>query len=155
MELKTNQFFEVNEEKLKSIIKETDRLRQDLEKAKKDLEQSLVERDFLERFNRNLKAQCETLTKEILQLRGSNPCDGKKHDKNIYTSRDETESNRSRNSSNELVAVNKRKDLKREKEENSVQSSSRNLLKNSLSTSRLHEDYYPSRTSRQKPYKNY
>jgi hypothetical protein len=29
------------------------------------------------------------------------------------------------------------------------------LLKNSLSTSRLHEDYYPSRTSRQKPYKNY
>lgn len=87
--MKTTQYFEINEEKIKLIIKETEKLRQDLEKTKKDLEQSLVERDFLDRFNRNLKAQCESLTKEILVLRGSSTTgESKKNDKSIYTSRD-------------------------------------------------------------------
>lgn len=58
VELKTSQFFEINEEKVKGILKETERLRQELDRTRKELEQSMVERDFLERFNRNLKAQC-------------------------------------------------------------------------------------------------
>lgn len=58
VELKTSQFFEINEEKVKGILKETERLRQELEHTRKELDQSMVERDFLERFNRNLKAQC-------------------------------------------------------------------------------------------------
>lgn len=47
VELKTSQFFEINEEKLKNVLRETDKLKQELERTRKDLEQSLIERDFL------------------------------------------------------------------------------------------------------------
>jgi len=63
VDLKVSQCFEINEDKLKNVIRETDLLRNDLEHTRKELEESLVERDFLERFNKNLKNQCETLTK--------------------------------------------------------------------------------------------
>lgn len=88
VDLKATQCFEINEEKLKNVIRETDRLRNELEQSRKQLEQSLVERDFLERFNKNLKGQCETLTKEILVLKAGSSSEAKKKDSNIYTSRD-------------------------------------------------------------------
>ena len=66
LEMKTSQFYEINADKLKLVVQETDKLKQELEDTRKELEQSLVERDFLERFNRNLKTQCEALTKEIV-----------------------------------------------------------------------------------------
>lgn len=87
VELKTSQFFEINEEKVKGILKETERLRQELDRTRKELEQSMVERDFLERFNRNLKAQCEAFTKELLLLKGA---ESKRNEKSIYLSRDES-----------------------------------------------------------------
>lgn len=123
----------------------------EVEITRKELDQSLVERDFLQRFNKNLKAQCEALTKEILVLKSSPP--DTRRDKNIYTAReDDACSNRSRNSSNEFGLTSKRKQFmqwKKDKEDNQG-----TLLKSSLSASRLHEDYYGGgRSSRSKQLK--
>jgi hypothetical protein len=80
--------------------------------SRKELNESLVEIDFLKRFNRNLTIQCQSLTREVLVLRkgqgeGSN-------EKNIYTAREEVDSrgkdNRGRHSSKELgVSSSKRR----------------------------------------------
>ena len=37
VDLKTSQFFEINEEKVKGVIRDTDKLRQQLERTRKDL----------------------------------------------------------------------------------------------------------------------
>ena len=37
IDLKTNQFFQINEEKLRAIIKETEKFREELEKTKQSL----------------------------------------------------------------------------------------------------------------------
>jgi hypothetical protein len=116
----------------------------------------LVERDFLERFNKNLKAQCESLTKEILVLKAAAKEEPRKTERNIYTAREDAESKGSRNSSNELGLTSKRKEFlqwKRDKSERGEKSDRGEkgggpTLKNSLSASGLREDYYGGRSSR-------
>lgn len=113
-------------------------MREQLEQTRKELEQSLVERDFLERFNKNLKSQCETLTKEILVLKGSGGSgEPKRPERSIYTTREE-EGSRSRNGSSEVRSVSKRKEFlqwRKEKE-------GKGNLKSSGSVTHLEEDYY-------------
>lgn len=108
--------------------------------------------------------QCESLTKEILQLKSA-ASDSKRPEKSIYLSRDEGDSSsRGRNSCNDLQLPVKRKEgslWKKEREEGSGRKKeregdgdTRSMLKNSLSASRLHEDYYSGRSSRHKPFRN-
>lgn len=100
-----------------------------------------MERDFLERFNKNLKGQCETLTKEILLLKSSHSNESRRPEKNIYTSREE-EGSRSRGASSEVRSVSKRKEFlqwRKEKEERGLKGGA---LKSSGSVSQLEEDYY-------------
>jgi hypothetical protein len=93
------------------VLRDTDKLKQELDRTRKDLEQSLVERDFLERFNKNLKTQCEQLTKELLILKANTQAsDSKRPEKSIYLSRDEGDnSSKGRNSCNDLQLPIRRK----------------------------------------------
>ena len=57
--MKASQFYGINEEKLKNLIKENEVLQSELKLLRKELEKVLVEKDFLERNNRVLKAKYE------------------------------------------------------------------------------------------------
>jgi chromosome segregation ATPase len=151
VELKTSQFYEISEEKLQGLVKETEKLRGELERSRKELKQSLVERDFLDRFNRNLKTQCETLTKEILQLREANH-DLKRPEKHLHSAREELELSKSRHSSNDLQLP-RRKDTRKEETPHPHNATHNHTthLKTTLSASRLHDDYYSSRPVKPKP----
>jgi len=59
LQQKVSSFYQINEEKLMSLIEENEGLRLQVSELEAELREAHVERDFLLRFNRNLKKQCQ------------------------------------------------------------------------------------------------
>ena len=84
-----------------------------IEQCRKQLEESLIERDFLSRFNKNLRNECESLTKEILQLKSSVKINQERREKISATNSSSEDLHKVYRSSSSEVMLSRRRDKRK------------------------------------------
>lgn len=62
--MKTNELYQLNADKVKDFLRENDNLRQEVKKLKSEMDNALIEKDFLKRNNDALKERYEEMIKE-------------------------------------------------------------------------------------------